>query len=62
VKSQGESLQTGRKPFPGEITLSTTQLYGEQTKIWCGAIKLIATSFSTKRKNAVFCDISLKEA
>ena len=25
-------------------------------KLWCGAIKLIATSFSTKSNNAVFCE------
>ena len=31
---QGDSLQTGRKPFARAITLETTQLYSKQTVVW----------------------------
>ena len=33
-EKQGDSLQTGRKPFTRAITLETTQLYGKQTVAW----------------------------
>ena len=33
-EKQGDSLQTGRKPFPRAITLETTRLYGKQTVVW----------------------------
>ena len=58
---QGDSLQTGRKPFP--VQLRCQEQNFSANKQICGvcAIKLIATCFSTKRKNAVFWDISLKD-
>ena len=33
-EKQGDSLQTGRKPFSRAITMETTQLYGKQTVVW----------------------------
>ena len=33
-EQQGDSLQTGRKPFSRAITMETTQLYGKQTVVW----------------------------
>lgn len=48
------TLKTGRKPFPGAITLETTQLYGKQTKISFCAIKLSETCFSQEKAKTLF--------
>ena len=43
-------LETGRKPFPGTITLETTQLCGKQTKTcFLCDVRLKATQCSAQR-------------
>ena len=45
-------LETGRKPFPGAITLETTQLCGKQTKTcFLCDIRLKGTQCSAQRSN-----------